>query len=114
MNIDDTTAVFEALKENKGCTVKSLCDVLDMTFKEVRARLRYLRDHEIAVCVGKGKTCGWYTVDYYLWNRQRLDRKHYVKPQTLKDPTSDNKRYNPDEDWCQKIKRLDQIMLRPS
>lgn len=108
----DTTATLSALKTHQGANITVLSELLGMNFKEVRGRIRALRDKKIAVSVGRGKLCGWYTVKYYMANQKRLDEKHHVKPKSLTMPeTKDNDIFG---DWCQRNARLNQLMLRPA
>lgn len=110
----DTTETLSALKASQGCNINNLCDVLGMNFKEVRGRIRALRDKKIVISVGRGKICGWYTVKYYLANKKELDKKHHVRPKHLLVKKLQDKDYDIFSDWCQRNVRLNQLMLRPS
>ena len=112
MNKIDPELMYQTLKANQGSKLKHIAKLMSLGESVVTDRMRALRVSGRTISLGHGKSLGWYTMDYYVWHKGFLDKKH--EPKTIGKGHSGEKAHDSEErEWIRSVNRLDQLMPRP-
>lgn len=106
----DTDSACKAVNANQGASIAEVANILGVSDTVARGKLRKAKEMGHVICLGHGKNSGWYTMEYYLSNKEMLEERH--KPKHPPKPAGARK-ISIFDDWCQRILHFDQLMRRP-